>query len=102
MEMGALDGSTYSASREFLPLGWHRILLEGSPQYRESGPRASPDATFISAVVCQPGVQNAHWLSNPDTQGDTNGIAEFMSPKFMATFHPNVFDAARRSLGILE
>lgn len=98
IEMGALDGKQFSASSDFLPLGWHRILLEGSPRYRAEGPKLSPDASFISGAVCDSGV--VHYLSDPNNEGAVNGIAEFMSPRFLLQMHPHVFTEARESAGI--
>lgn len=94
VEMGALDGKKYSASRDFLPLGWHRVLLEGSPAYRSNGPIKSPDASFISGAICDGGV--VHYLWNTVRDRSMNGIAEFMSPHFLDKAHRNVWDVVKR------
>ena len=38
MELGALDGrpESSSVSFDFLGLGWHRVLVEGNPTYKEA------------------------------------------------------------------
>lgn len=94
VEMGALDGKKYSASRDFLPFGWHRVLLEGSPAHRSNGPIKSPDASFVSGAICDSGV--VHYLWNIERDRSMNGIAEFMAPHFLSKAHRNVWDVVKR------
>ena len=52
LELGALDGLQFSASRDFLSLGWHRILIEGAPEYWNRAITESSDATYIGSAIC--------------------------------------------------
>lgn len=93
LEMGALDGQVYSVSEEFLPLGWHRILIEATPKWHAAAKKASPDASYIAAAVCKEQTF-VHFLSRPRTDSAVNGIAEFMSEAFMKEMHPTVYSMA--------
>ena len=95
MEMGALDGYTYSVSKEFLPLAWHRILIEATPLWYEKAMLVSLDATYVAAAVCQRGTR-VHYLSRPSTGSTINGIAEFMTENFVESWHPMIYDMATR------
>ena len=53
MEVGALDGVRLSQSRYLLDLNWRRILIEGSPAYKQRLKRSSPDALSFNAAICQ-------------------------------------------------
>ena len=84
MELGALDGKpeSSSVSFDFLELGWHRVLVEGNPTYKEALAANATDAyAVVSAVCSSPTV--VHFVPGPYT----GGIVEFMSPKFIERFH---------------
>jgi len=89
MELGALDGLQWSISRAFLPMHWHRLLVEANPLHAANGPTKSPDATYVHGAICDGGM--VHYLA----QGESvvNGIAEFMSPGFLKSYHRQIHDA---------
>ena len=88
MELGALDGKAASVSRDFLPLQWKRVLIDGNPIYIDGLITESADAFSAVAAVCaQP--QFVHYLPGPYV----GGIVEFMTPEFIKKFHKyNVWD----------
>lgn len=52
LEIGAVDGKTHSATSIFSEyFGWKRILVEGSPIYREKL-KAVENAFAVNAVIC--------------------------------------------------
>ena len=78
MELGALDGKAASVSRDFLPLQWKRVLIDGNPIYIDGLKTESADAFSAVAAVCaQP--QFVHYLPGPYV----GGIVEFMTPEFI-------------------
>ena len=91
MEMGGLDGITLSVSKEFLPLAWHRILIEATPVWHKKALAVSRDATYVGAAVC-PKLTRVHFLSRYDSS--INGIAEFMTEGFMQVYHPTIYKMA--------
>jgi hypothetical protein len=96
LELGALDGKRFSVSADFLPLQWHRILMEASPRYAENGPSQSPDATYIASAICNE-QKTVHYLFDrrSGAAGGINGIGEFMSRDFLKRMHPLVFQATK-------
>jgi len=90
LEMGGLDGESYSVSRPFIQLGWQRMLVEASPQYWAKAVRKSPDAIYVGAAICNTG--NVHYVET-DKDPTANGILEFMSLGFLSRFYNNVLDA---------
>ena len=95
LEMGALDGNQYSVSKEFIPLLWHRVLIEATPLWHKQALRVSADATYVGAAVCPKGTR-VHYLSRPSTDSAINGIAEFMTPNFMKEMHPTIHRLATK------
>lgn len=107
VEMGALDGAAFSASRDFVPLGWQRILIEANPSYAKTAPLKSPDATFVNAAVCGK-EQTVHYISSepihsgPSTiksqieRTAVGGLYEFMSGRQLEAFHGIFYDKLQR------
>ncbi len=91
MEMGGLDGNILSVSKEFLPLAWHRILIEATPLWHKNALAVSRDATYVGAAAC-PKHSRVHFLLRGDSP--INGIAEFMTQGFMQIFHPAIYKMA--------
>ena len=90
LEIGGSDGMQFSVSKDFLPLHWHRILVEASPRSRDIGIQQSPDTTFIAATICNE--KNVHYIASKNaSDGIINGIAEFMSPQVLESFHKENF-----------
>lgn len=90
MELGALDGSpgTRSMTVGLESLGWQRILVEGSPVYRDSLRRNSPAAFSVNAAICEKH-QKVHFAQVEYV----GGIVEFMAPAFLAQYHKQIHDA---------
>lgn len=82
LELGALDGITYSNTYAFnKALGWKGVLIELSPttfaKLRANRPN---ELAVVNAVVCkEEGI--VHYVDNPKGQA-VNGIWELASPKF--------------------
>jgi hypothetical protein len=91
MELGALDGSpntnsmTYELEKSF---GWHRILIDGNPKYREALRQNSPDAFGVIAAICES--QSTVHFAQVEYVG---GILEFMSQQFIQRFHKDIYEA---------
>lgn len=90
IELGALDGSpktrsmTYEYEKEF---GWHRILIEGDPRYREELKRNSPLSYSVNAAICDKH-QTVHFIP----ANYIGGIIEFMSTNFLKEYHHAIYD----------
>ena len=86
LELGAADGNEASESLPLMSLlGWHRVLIEGSPVYTKNIAQRAPDALSINCAVCaQEGI--VHYAS----RGLVSGILEFMEPSFLTTFYPDL------------
>jgi hypothetical protein len=94
LELGGLDGKSYSVSRDFQPYNWHRILIEATPYWHAQGPLVSPDATYVGAAICLRDT-DVHFLNS--ARRTINGIAEFMSQPFVEQFHPYLHDEAMKT-----
>ncbi len=89
MELGSLDGShnTRSMTRDYEDtMGWHRILVDGNPQYRKSLPSQSPEAFGVVAAICEK-VGTVHF----SPKEYVGGIIEFMGKAFMKEYHKEVW-----------
>lgn len=54
LEMGALDGETYSISKFFERyLGWKSLLIEANPDNYNALVRNRPDATNVHTAICE-------------------------------------------------
>mmetsp|Transcript_14303 Transcript_14303/g.21414 ORF Transcript_14303/g.21414 Transcript_14303/m.21414 type:complete len:318 (+) Transcript_14303:111-1064(+) len=85
MEIGGLDGEFLSQSLPLVKsLGWHRILVEGSPSYKRDLQAKAKDSFAWSAAVCNH-AQFVHYVDRGHK--GINGILEFMDPRFMQSFH---------------
>ena len=86
LELGGADGNEASESLPLMShLGWHRVLIEGSPIYTKNIAQRAPDALSIHCAICaQEGI--VHYAS----RGLTSGILEFMEPTFLTTFYPDL------------
>jgi len=82
MELGAADGSMGSESYPSVKyLGWHRILVEGSPSLIKNIKHNAPDALIFHCAVCSRD-EIVHYA----TRGLSSGILEYMQPIYMARF----------------
>ena len=86
LELGGADGNEASESLPLMShLGWHRVLIEGSPVYTKDIAQRAPDALSLNCAVCaQEGI--VHYAS----RGLVSGILEFMQPSFLTTFYPDL------------
>ena len=96
LEVGALDGTAFSVSRDFLAFKWHRILVEATPKWHHLAAKRSFDATYVAAAVCN-ATEDVHYLVRPKTDNAINGIAEYMSPNFMEQMHPHIYQEAMKT-----
>lgn len=89
-EMGALDGKKFSVSNDFIPLGWQRVIVEGTPEYWKDVEKL-PATQYIKSAVCN--LSNVHYLVNNgnDAENAVNGIAEFMSHSYLKRFYPDLY-----------
>lgn len=83
IELGALDGVTYSNSHVFSKaLNWSGILIEASPSNAAKLARNRPNDICVNAAVCQTtGV--VHYLEG----GAVGGVWEFMADGFRNRWH---------------
>lgn len=83
IEMGALDGLTFSNSYLFeKQLAWSGVLIELSPSDYEKLKVNRPDNILINAAVCNER-KKIHYLTNHKTgTGAVDGIYEFMPESF--------------------
>ena len=89
LELGSLDGShnTRSMTRDYEDsMGWHRILVDGNPQYRKTLPKQSPEAFGVVAAICEK-VGTVHF----SPKEYVGGILEFMGKAFMKEYHKEVW-----------
>jgi len=107
LECGALDGKHLSMSRPLHEsfdrrpghyLGWHRILVEGAPRWKDLLPKNSPDAYSFNTAICG----SPQWLHYIDEEvggsASVGGIVEFMNHDFLKTFHPQLLNLTRDEL----
>jgi len=84
LEIGSLDGQIMSQSKKLLSLGWNRVLIEGSPFFKDRLKSNSPDAFSFIAVVCPDG-QNVSFLHS---RGN-GGVVDIMSNQFLRMHNIN-------------
>lgn len=90
LEIGALDGFKYSQTHKlFKNFGWHRILVEAFPQYKESLRVNSPDAYSFNAVCCS-SAGYFHVINAPHHES-LGGILEYMSEGFLMRYHKQIY-----------
>lgn len=89
MELGALDGQTYSNTLFFEQhMGWHGVLIEANPDLFEKLQKDRFQSVAVHAAVC--GEERVlHWASNRETPA-VNGLIELMSAKHRARWFPKV------------
>jgi len=82
LELGAMDGKSYSASAPFEEeAGWKAILIEASSAAADILMNR-PNALSFQLAVCQKET-TVHFVN----AGDLGGILEFMTPLFVMKFH---------------
>lgn len=83
IELGALDGVTYSNSHIFSKaLGWSGVLIEASPINAAKLIQNRPNDICVNAAVCKM-TGTVHYV-----EGDAvGGIWEFMADSFRSTWH---------------
>lgn len=85
LEMGALDGFTYSNTWYFEKyMSWRGVLIEGSPNSYELLVRYRPDAICINAMICSE-KRTLHWVEGRGAA--TRGALELMTPEFRKKWH---------------
>jgi FkbM family methyltransferase len=83
LEMGALDGVTYSNTWMFEKvLGWSGVLIEPSPPEYEKLKAARPNQLTVNSAVCDSPTM-VHFIANKAV----GGIYEFMEPEFVRRWH---------------
>lgn len=85
LELGAHDGRHLSNTLFFSERGWKGVLIEPDTQLYPSLTSNRPDDTCLNRAICANSTQ-VHFVE----QGLTSGIYEFMSPEFIAQWHPTV------------
>ena len=77
LELGAVNGAYLSQSFPLEKvLGWHRILIDGNPEYWPVL-SSNVDAYAFGTAICET-AQMVHYVFD----GAMSGIVEFMTPKF--------------------
>lgn len=99
MELGGLDGKLSSESLPFeRVMHSQRLIVDANPTLRQRRRSVSPGAIGVQAAICStPGV--VHYLSS-EAMPQIGGIAEFMEPRFLASFHDvarALFESSGRS-----
>lgn len=91
LELGALDGTakTYSQTVDLEEFGWKRILIDGSPIYKEELKKLSPNAFDVVGAICK---EDTNRVVHYDMTTFTGGILEFMSKDFLKQYHKPVWD----------
>lgn len=89
LELGALDGITFSESKNLEDLGWHRVLIEGDPINGAKLKENAPDSLAFSTAVCAT-PHPVHYIHRKGDDGAVGGIIEFMTPKFLSGFHADL------------
>lgn len=85
LELGAHDGRHLSNTLFFSERGWKGVLIEPDTQLYPSLTLNRPDDVCLHKAICANSTQ-VHFAE----QGLTSGIYEFMSPEFIAQWHPTV------------
>lgn len=97
LELGALDGWTYSNTYAFeYGAGWRGLLIEASPASFAGLIHNRADNICMNAAVCDQ-FQTVHYaLEGHPPDGTrhpaTGGILEFMSDEFLRSWHPKAKD----------
>jgi len=94
LEMGALDGVTFSNTYAFdKDLGWKGVLIEADPENFATLKLTRPDQILVNAAICDER-QVVHFVSSGD--GAVRGIKEFMAPKFFKAYHLDKYGKTAR------
>jgi len=94
LELGAIDGRTYSISKFFEEeAGWKAILIEASPDALRI-PRNRPDALSLHLAIC-----NKKSIVHFVRRGAVGGILEFMTVQFLKFFYPELLKSGSVSQG---
>lgn len=95
MELGALDGITYSNTIVLSGLlAWRGVLIEASPASFPSLVRNRPNDILIHAAICDTPT-TVHFVEQKDKA--VSGIYEFMAKSFLDVWHPSFnIDSAPR------
>ncbi|EOD05825.1 hypothetical protein EMIHUDRAFT_219950 [Emiliania huxleyi CCMP1516] len=94
LELGGLDGQRSSKTAMFASLGhWRRIIVEGDPSWRASRRQyiasGIPDFAGVTAAVCAKPMA-VHYLTKAGGPKEVQGIAEFMSERFVRHWYPEL------------
>ena len=82
IELGALDGMTYSNSHVFKELNWSGVLIEASPINAAKLTKNRPNDICVNTAVCETsGI--VHYLEG----GAVGGIWEFMAETYRNRWH---------------
>eukprot|EP00960_Hanusia_phi_P060434 764504-Hanusia_phi.AAC.7 len=85
LELGALDGSTYSNSFYFEhALMWRGVLVEADPANFQLLAKNRPEQVLVHAAICKE-VQEVHYLTSGGSA--VRGIYEFMASSFVRYWH---------------
>lgn len=85
LELGAHDGRHLSNTLFFSERGWKGVLIEPDTQLYPSLTVNRPDDVCVHTAICSNSTE-VHFVE----QGLTSGVFEFMSPGFIAQWHPTV------------
>lgn len=91
LEMGAINGNWTSESLPFVSIGWHRILIEGSPVWRADLLQWRESFTY-NAAVCE-SERLVHYAMNRNFF--VSGIIEFMTEQFLSKWYKRVYALAK-------
>lgn len=88
LEMGALDGVTFSNTYMFeKSLGWNGILIEGDPENFAKLKQNRKSQILVNAAVCSKKMQ-VHYVTKG--LGPVRGIWEFMEEDFRKRWHKKI------------
>lgn len=90
LEMGAINGEWSSESLPFVTRDWHRVLIEGSPAWRQDLKKWT-DSYVYSTAVCE-AERRVHYAVNKNFF--VSGIIEFMTAEYVQKWYRRLYKMA--------
>ena len=87
LEMGAINGDWSSESLPFVARGWKRVLIEGSPVWRQDLKKWT-DSYVYSTAVCET-ERTVHYAVNKNFF--VSGIIEFMTAEYVQKWYRGLY-----------
>ena len=98
LEMGAINGNWSSESLPLVGLGWKRVLIEGSPQFREDL-RRWKDSYAYNAAICEREC-TVHYAVNSNYF--VSGIIEFMPSDYIKKWYKGNYKLGLEAGGVFN